>query len=113
MITVAAAGTGVVVSLVVFAGDPPLWMFLAICCPVFVGSAWLFSNLTALALEPLGHIAGTASSVVMSVSTLVAVPIGATIARQVHDTVLPIVLGFAVLGAVSWMLIILAERVRT
>lgn len=113
MITVASAGIGGAVSFAVFAADPPLWVFLVICCCVFVGSAWLFSNLTALALEPLGHIAGTASSVVMSVSTLAAVPIGATIARQVDGTVMPIILGFAGLGLVSWMLINLAERVRT
>ena len=111
-ITVVTAGLGVVVSFTGFDGNPPLWVFLTICCPVFIGSAWLFSNLTALALEPLGHIAGTASSVIMSVSTLAAVPVGAVIARQVDGTVMPSILGFAVLGMVSLALILIAEPDR-
>ncbi|MEM7058845.1 MAG: multidrug effflux MFS transporter [Pseudomonadota bacterium] len=108
--TVAAAGAGALVSASLYAGNPPLWVFLTICGPVFIGSAWLFANLNALGLEPLGHIAGTASSVMMSVSTLVAVPLGAAIARQVDGTALPIILGFAALGAVSWVLILAAGR---
>ena len=97
------------VSIAFYDGMPPLWFFLLICVPIFMGSAWLFSNLTALALEPLGHIAGTASAVVMSVSTLVAFPIGTVIARQVDTSVLPILLGFAGLGIAAMWLMFLAR----
>ena len=108
--TVATAGAGAIVASVMFANNPPLWWFMVICVPVFIGSAWLFSNLTALALEPLGHVAGTASAVIMSVSTLAAVPVGAAIAARVDGTVMPIILGFAGLGSVALVLILAAGR---
>ena len=69
-----AAGLVVVSALSLFvAGQlwygpvPPFWIFFASMVPIFIGSALMFSNLTALALDPLGHIAGTASAVGMSI----------------------------------------------
>ena len=108
---VAAAGVAAVAIGVSWA--MPLWLFLALLSPVFVGAALLFANLQALALEPLGHIAGTASAVVMSISTLAAVPLGTALARQVDDSALPIFGGFAVFGALTLAAIMAAERVRT
>jgi DHA1 family bicyclomycin/chloramphenicol resistance-like MFS transporter len=90
----------------------PLWLFLTLLTPIFVGAALLFSNLQALALAPLGHIAGTASAVVMSVSTLAAVPLGTLLARQVVDSALPIFGGFAVFGALTLAAVLSAERAR-
>lgn len=90
----------------------PLWLFLLLLSPIFVGAALLFSNLQALALEPLGHIAGTASAVVMSVSTLAAVPLGTLLARQVDGSPMPIFAGFAVFGTLTLAAILAAERVR-
>ncbi len=90
----------------------PLWLFLLLLSPIFIGAALLFSNLQALALEPLGHIAGTASAVVMSISTLAAVPVGTLLARQVEGSAMPIFAGFAVCGALTLAAILAAERVR-
>ncbi|MEM9139617.1 MAG: multidrug effflux MFS transporter [Pseudomonadota bacterium] len=108
-------GAGLIASLIsglAYGGMPPLWLFMVACTPVFIGAAWLFSNLNALALEPMGHIAGTASAVVMSISTLVSVPMGTLIARQVDTTVLPILVGFTIFGALSFILIEAAEQAR-
>ena len=90
----------------------PLWLFLLLLSPLFVGTAILFSDLQALALEPLGHIAGTASAVVMSVSTMAAVPLGTVLARQVVDSAMPIFGGFAASGALALACILAADRVR-
>ncbi len=88
----------------------PFWVFMLCMAPIFVATALLFSNLTALALEPLGHVAGTASAVVMSVSTLGSVIFGLVIARSIDATVLPIFAGFAALGAASLLSILAADR---
>ena len=85
---------------------------LVMSLTIFAGSALLFSNLTALALEPLGHIAGTASAVVMSVSTLAAVPLGRLVAEQVHDSPMPLFTGFAVFGTLTLAAVLAADRVR-
>lgn len=91
---------------------PPIWVFVLAMSPVFIGAGLNFSNLTALALEPLGHISGTASAVVMSISSLLAVPFGAIIAAQMETSVLPLMIGFAISGALVFILIQMAERVR-
>ncbi len=91
---------------------PPVWVYVVMMAPVFVGSGLMFSNLTALALEPLGHISGTASAVVMSVSSLLAVPFGSLIALGMDQSVIPLMAGFAVSGAAVLVLVMLAERWR-
>ncbi len=58
----------------------------------------LFGNLNAMAMEPLGHVAGLGSAVVGSISTLISVVFGVIVADAYDKTVLPLVLGFAVLG---------------
>ncbi|MGD1925693.1 MAG: multidrug effflux MFS transporter [Paracoccaceae bacterium] len=93
-----------------FGPVPPFWVFFLGFLPIFVGSALMFSNLTALALDPLGHVAGTASAVVMSVSTLLATPIGMYFAGQIDGTVEPLLTAFALLGACSFGFITLADR---
>ena len=82
-------------------GVPPFWSFMAYGMLTFFCLGMLFGNLNAMAMEPLGHIAGIGSAVVGSVSTLIAVPIGVTIGRLYDGTVFALIGGFALLGAVS------------
>ncbi len=93
-------------------GLPPLWLFMVLIAPIFFSVAVLFPNLNALALEPLGHLAGTAASVVNSVAMLGAMPVGYLIAKSYDGSVGPLFLGFAVLGAGALAMVTLAERVR-
>ena len=58
----------------------------------------LFGNLNALAMEPLGHIAGLGSAVVGSLSTLISVGFGVLIAGAYDGTVMPLALGLALLA---------------
>ena len=58
-------------------------------------------NLTALAMEPLGHLAGIGSAVVGFGSTLVSVVLGTLIGRAYDGTLLPLVSGFAILGLMA------------
>jgi DHA1 family bicyclomycin/chloramphenicol resistance-like MFS transporter len=94
------------------AGLPPLWLFMGLMALVFFSVAILFANFISLALAPLGHVAGTAASVVNTVSTLGAVPIGYAIARANDGSVMPLFAGFAGLGLGALGLMALAERPR-
>ncbi len=109
---VVTAGLAAFAANALLTGPMPLWLFLLLLSPIFVGAALLFSNLTALALEPLGHIAGTASAVVMSISTLAAVPFGRLVAEQVEDSPMPLFAGFAGFGALTLLAVLAADRVR-
>ena len=86
-------------------GHPPLFLLMIYLLVVFFFFGILFGNLNALAMEPLGHLAGLGSAVVGSVSTLLSVLFGGIVAGAYNDTVLPLVAGFAVLGAASlWIM---------
>ncbi len=61
----------------------------------------LFGNVNAIAMEPVGHIAGVGSAVVGSVSGFVSLGIGTMIGQSYGGTVLPLIGGFALLAPIS------------
>lgn len=78
-------------------GHPALWQLLVYLLVVLFCMGVLFGNLNALAMQPLGHIAGVGAAVVGSVGTLISVPLGIFIGHSYDGGVLPLILGFAVL----------------
>jgi len=93
-------------------GLPPFWLFMTLMSLIFFAVAMLFANFVSLALEPLGHLAGTAASVVNTVSTLGAVPLGYAISQGYDGSVVPLFTGFTLLGLGALVFMALAERVR-
>jgi DHA1 family bicyclomycin/chloramphenicol resistance-like MFS transporter len=65
----------------------------------FFGIGLLFGNLNALAMQPLGHIAGTGAAIVGATSMLISLALGTWIGQSYNGTVLPLVIGFAALSA--------------
>ena len=87
-----------------FGGHPPLWLFLALCVGWFFCIGFVFGNINAMAMEPLGHVAGSAAAVIGTLTTLLAVGLGYLTGRAYDGTVLPLVTGFAVLTTLSVLL---------
>jgi len=79
-------------------GHPALYLLMSYLLIVFFFFGILFGNLNALAMEPLGHIAGLGSAVIGSISTLLSVAFGAMIADAYDNTVIPLVAGFTFFG---------------
>jgi DHA1 family bicyclomycin/chloramphenicol resistance-like MFS transporter len=63
-------------------------------------------------MEPLGHIAGTGSSVQGLVTTIGGALIGLAIGQQFNGTVVPFLTGFAICGVVALALAIWANGGR-
>ena len=105
-----------VVSLVswggVFAYDGllPLWMFVVSLMLVFAGVGLLFGNLNALAMQPLGHIAGVGAAIVAMLSTLISVPLGGLIGYSFDGTLYALMGSFALFGAATFVAIWWAAR---
>jgi DHA1 family bicyclomycin/chloramphenicol resistance-like MFS transporter len=95
-----------------FSGHPPLWALMLYCMISFFCIGMLFGNLNALAMEPLGHIAGTGAAVVGSLSTFIAIPLGVSVGQSYNGTVLPLVGGFALLGGAGLLVRRWIERER-
>lgn len=95
-------------------GVPALHYFLLYIAVTFFCVGILFGNFNAMALEPdeLGKIAGVAAAVVGSISTLFAIPLGAIIGGYYNESVIPLVLGFTVLGLMAALIMHQTEKRR-
>jgi DHA1 family bicyclomycin/chloramphenicol resistance-like MFS transporter len=94
---------------IILAGRPPLWGMMAYLMLSFFCTGILFGNMNALAMRPLGHLAGIGSAVVGAFSTLISMLLGTMIGRSYNETVLPLVVGMTVLSGISLFVIRWAE----
>ena len=76
-----------------------LWSF-----SIFFLAGLSFGNLTALALQPMGHVAGTAASVVSAVSTILSVFIAVPIGLAFDGTPVPLLSGAFICAGLGWLL---------
>lgn len=91
-------------------GPPPLALFLGWVLPSFFCVGLLFGNLSALALNPLGHMVGLGAALTGSISSLVAIPIGWWIGQHFDGSVKPLVFGFFILSVLALALMQWAGR---
>ncbi|WP_350336006.1 multidrug effflux MFS transporter [Coralliovum pocilloporae] len=92
-------------------GDtPPLWIYMLFFSVVFFCIGLLFGNFNALAMEPLGHIAGLASAVIGSLTTFISLGLGMVIGQAYDGTVVPLVAGFAILSCAALAAMVWADR---
>ncbi len=105
------SGLSVIFLIIVYllGGNPPLWALMVYFMFSFFCVGLLFGNLNALAMEPLGHIAGVGAAVVGSLSMFISLPLGILIGQNYSGTILPLVGGFATLSTTSIMVIYWAE----
>jgi DHA1 family bicyclomycin/chloramphenicol resistance-like MFS transporter len=82
-------------------GHPELWLFMILCFALFFFIGVLFGNLNSIAMEPLGHVAGTAAAAIGSVSTLLAVALSFMIGQAYDGTLFPMAIGFVSLISLS------------
>ena len=90
--------------------DVKLWMFLLYASTLFGSLGFISSNLNAMAIEPMGHLAGIASAVIGASASLVSITAGVVIGQAYDGTVLPITLGSLVLASLAWVLVTLSHR---
>ena len=103
LVTILSIAFGLVALL--FSGHPPLEYLMAYLLVIFFFNGVLFGNLNAMAMAPLGQVAGLGSAIVGSVSTLLSVGFGIAIAGAYNDTVIPLITGFALLSLCGWLLL--------
>jgi len=81
--------------------NPSALILLLFCAVQFFAIGFLFGNLRAIAMQPVGHIAGIASAITGLISTLMAVPISIYIGGFVKTSVLPMFIGFTICSLIS------------
>ncbi len=86
------------------------WVYLYWTVTVFFMAGLTIGNLNALALEPMGHIAGTAASVVTALATVLSVLVAAPIGLAFDGTPLPLMAGVFVCTALALPLMLTLPR---
>lgn len=82
-----------------------IWHFVAYAAVLFFAFGLMFGNLNAIAMEPMGHIAGMASAIMGAASSIISLALGTIIGQLYDGTLIPISLGFLVLGTVTlWLM---------
>ncbi|MGH6617266.1 multidrug effflux MFS transporter [Sphingomonas sp.] len=103
------AGTHLAIA---WAGYESLWSF-AVLQALMMGCFGLATaNFGAMAMENMGHIAGTASSVQGFITVTAGALIGALIGQSFDGTTVPLYLGFFTAGLVALVIVAIVERGR-
>ncbi|MGX5668128.1 multidrug effflux MFS transporter [Rhizobium daejeonense] len=88
----------------------PFPLFIVFFALAMFQFGWIGSNFNSLAMEPLGHVAGTASSVLGFMGTVGGSLIGAIIGQSFNGTALPLVAGFFSVSLIGLVFVLIAER---
>lgn len=90
----------------------PLPLFMALSALMMFAFGLMISNFTALAMEPQGRIAGTASSLYGSITTLLGIGIGTRMGQDYDGTLLPFATGFFLCTLASLAVVLVVEKGR-
>jgi DHA1 family bicyclomycin/chloramphenicol resistance-like MFS transporter len=99
-----------VMGLAGFPGHPPLPVFCLFMAVTFFCFGLIAPNFNALAMEPMGSIAGTASSLVGFYTTGAGAFFGWLVGQSFDGSVRPLIIGFTVLGVGALITVLIIER---
>ena len=101
---------GLILLILMLTFGPVFELFLPFFALMFGCFGMIGSNFNAMAMEPLGKIAGVGSAAYGFATTTVASAIGGVIGQRYDGSVIPLVVGFVVLGSVCMAIIAVTER---
>ncbi|WP_156679058.1 multidrug effflux MFS transporter [Sphingomonas profundi] len=93
-------------------GHEDIWTFCAFQAATMATFSLASSNFNAMAMEPVGHIAGTAASVQGTISTLGGALLGILIGQAFDGSTAPVAIGLFLLGLIALAIVLLTERGR-
>ncbi len=109
---VAFIATSLTLVALCLAGRPPLWALMSLLGLCFYLFALMQSNFNSIAMQPVGHVAGMASSLLGAFVTGAGVVCGTLIGQSFDGTPLPLALGFATLGICAFLVVLWVEGPR-
>jgi DHA1 family bicyclomycin/chloramphenicol resistance-like MFS transporter len=110
VLTASVLSSGFLLFSLIVQSSPSLIVLMTYLVALFFCIGILFGNFNALAMEPMGHIAGVASAVIGSIITALSVLLGASIGAMYDGTVVPMVAGFTVLGTFALLAVYITQR---
>jgi DHA1 family bicyclomycin/chloramphenicol resistance-like MFS transporter len=102
----------VVHALVALSGRETLWTFSLLQAGMMFCFGLVMSNFGSIAMEPLGHLAGTAASVQGFITTIGGALFGFWIGQLFDGTTVPLTLGLAGFGLAGLVAVLITEKGR-
>lgn len=93
-------------------GHESIWTFAILQTLTMFCFGMIAGNFGAMAMETMGHIAGTAASIQGFISSVFGSLLGFAIGQQFNGTAAPMTLGFTVMGLMALVFVLFAERGR-
>lgn len=93
-----------------FFGKPPFLAYFLLLMTALMLFSMIGANFSALAMEPAGDRAGTTAALYGSSTAMAGAVLGSVIGQGYDGTVLPITLGFTVLGAIAFLIVLWTEK---
>ncbi len=108
---------GIILSSAVFLAlhwviDIQLWIFVIYASLLFFCFGLVFGNINAMAMEPMGHVAGIAAAIIGSTSSIMSMSIGTVIGQMYNGTVIPVTAGFLIFGSISMAILTFAQKYK-
>jgi DHA1 family bicyclomycin/chloramphenicol resistance-like MFS transporter len=97
---------------VALSGHETIWTFAVLQALTMFCFGLIAGNFGAMAMEPMGHIAGTASSAQGFISTTGGATLGFLIGQLFNGSTVPMTTGFVLLGLAALVCVLFAERGR-
>jgi DHA1 family bicyclomycin/chloramphenicol resistance-like MFS transporter len=95
---------------VAVSGHETIWTFAVLQALTMFCFGFIAGNFGSMAMEPMGHIAGTASSAQGFISTTGGATLGFVIGQQFNGSTVPMTTGFVLLGLMALVSVLFAER---
>ena len=91
-------------------GFETIWTFAILQAAMMFCFGLMMGNFGAIAMEPVGHMAGTAASAQGFLSTVVGAIVGTLIGLSFNGTDVPLTLGFVAAGLLTLVIILITEH---
>lgn len=101
---------GALIAALAFTGALSFWLFTALLSVTFGAFGMIASNYSALAMEPVGRVAGSGSALFGAVTASGGALLGAVIGRAFDGTAAPFAAGLATIGVLALVSVWITER---
>ncbi len=93
-------------------GYMPFALFFVLFSVAMFQFGWVGANFNSIAMEPLGHVAGTAAATQGFLTTLGGGLIGAFVGQMFDGSTVPLAAGYFITGSIAIVLVLIGERGR-
>lgn len=92
--------------------DVPLWLFMVLSTLIMVSFGLMGANFNSLAMEEVGEVAGSASSILGFSQTVIGGIVGTIVGQLWKGDLLPVAIGFAVVSISTLAIVLIGEKGR-